>query len=184
MVPQEAAAVLLPGERVVWLGTPELQRPVRSIGPHHALIWVFGIACWVLGLLAVLRGLSSPDAAAMWAYVLVATLGGVLHAVFVRPRRLRRTTYVLTDRRALVVHRGTVRAHSAVSGPTHVEEDAEGTRITMEFGEVAVPDSDEPSERARTGVAFECVADVQGLLEASARVARRRTVQDRLPRDG
>ncbi|HEV8655390.1 MAG TPA: PH domain-containing protein [Candidatus Limnocylindria bacterium] len=92
---------LLPGERVLWEGRPDLLRFVFN--PMYVFFFVF-FAVWLLGFSSVI-GSRSPNAPSPLFFLFPALFFGVF---FFGPMLISgwlegsRTTYVLTDRRVLI----------------------------------------------------------------------------------
>jgi hypothetical protein len=102
------------GERITWVGRPGYVQPSRLF---DVVMPVFGIVSLVLGLIVLaaltgllgtiqqVRQLSVGTLAFLWAFGLLLT-GIGLHGIagpFIRRRRSRRTRYLVTDRRAVVI---------------------------------------------------------------------------------
>lgn len=126
--PEEAIrAVLTPGERLLWVGRPE--RPRRSLPLGLTEVFVALalalLAAWLLT--AWVRGGEDIRMSILFFTLFYLALLFAAAAWSARPRELwhRRIAYAVTDRRAIVLERGTLRLRLASYGPrliAHVHE--------------------------------------------------------------
>ncbi len=174
--PRDLDVPLLAGERVLWTGGPD---PAKLFEPADVFIVPFSVAWGGFAIFWMVMALSmgAPLPFAMFGLPFV-VLG--LHLMvgrfFVRRWQRRRTTYVLTDRRALVIRGGTVHAEPAGNGPSRIRASGDGRHLSVEFdsaraGTVLVGRWRIETDERTPGVAFEAVADVAGLRAALARSA-------------
>jgi len=135
------APALRPGERVLWQGMPE--RGVRVARRDlllipFSLIWLGFVVSWNIGVRA---GGGAPLFFQLFGLIFL--LIGLFFAVgrFVLDALLRaRTTYTLTDRRALIVRTGAMSRHSSVdlraTADLHLSTEPGGLG-TLRFGPAA-----------------------------------------------
>lgn len=171
MPPQDGPdAPLLPGERVIWTGRPDadvwLEASDAALIPFSVLWGGFAI---VWEVMVVNSG--APVLLKIWGIPFVAI--GVYLLVgrfFVRRWQRRRTTYLLTDRRALIVRGNSVRAEPAGDGPSEMRIHRDGRHITVAYGSRRARARQdrigERSNRQPAPVVFESVTDVPGLQAA------------------
>lgn len=178
-VAQPAAVdrALLPGEEEWWTGPPDpgvvfapsdaLMIPFSLIWGGFAIFWETTVA--LSGAPVVMRLFGVP-------FVLV---GRYLIAGRFPAKRVqrRRTTYALTDRRALVVNGRSVRSAPISDGPSFTRESRSGHRLTIGFGQVSTYavvqlNTGSAARNRDTGVLFEDVVDVAGLRNVVGRWRR------------
>lgn len=181
-LPDNVAAATLPGERVYWVGSADTTLRYRlSRLPRLFLGWPGA----VVAVLLLWDALPTSFTFGLGLLPLGVALARIMMVFWAGSRvwrlwKLRRTTYLLTQSRALVVCGAAVSSNLATEGPSRVSIGRDGRHVTMEFGEV--PErwvGGRPVRSWRTAVTFEAVTDVSGLMNASRRVTtQRRTVQD------
>ncbi len=190
-LPPAVAMALLPNEHVYWTGNPDPRVWFRA---RDIPVVIFGLIFTAFAVFWESSAISmgAPTFFAFWGipFILVGlytAFGRLAHRAWQR----RHTTYVLTDQRALAVTGGKVRAFPATEGPREITTRGSGSHVTLQYGDVVqVADSGSTwnigttwggsgTRQALTGVVFEDVADVNGLLDASRRVTtRKRPIQD------
>lgn len=190
-LPPAVAMALLPNEHVYWTGNPDPKVWFKVSDIPVVLFGLFFTAFAVFWKSSAIS-MGAPTFFAFWGIpFIVIGLYTAFGRLAYRAWQRRHTTYVLTDQRALVVTGGKVRAFSATEGPREITTRGDGSHVTLQYGDVVqVAESGSTwstgttwggsgTRRALTGVAFEDVADVTGLLDASRRVTtRKRSIQD------
>jgi hypothetical protein len=132
---------LLPGERVLWSGSP---RRFPFFNPVDKLIGPFGIVGCVLAIgaeIAILRSAAPPFFATLGALFVAAALYATAVRLLVRWLTLRKTRYAVTNLRVITVsdnfrHRE-VSAHRTALEPPSILPGPDGTG-TIVFGDLTV----------------------------------------------
>lgn len=173
-IPFEVSSALQPGERIVWMGRPG--KPTLKTSPDLRGLLFTTIVAVIFGpgiFVTIALASRTPSLAALGLFfgllLLLAGLPSVL-----RLQKMRRLTYVLTDTRALVAGDGAVSAEARGLGPSFIQVDPQGSRMTVVFGNSVVQstalypvgNSRVPITTTSPRVAFVNVDDVAGLQAA------------------
>ena len=182
----DIAALLEPGERILWQGAPVpgLHRPFRLIGmsafglPFLGFglgaagfgLWILpGATEWQMGALAIVLLVFALPFIGVGAYL---TVGAPLDSLIAAPRRLR---YVLTDRRALILSSFPGRRVESwpivKSSPLVHEPSARAGSVYFHVHQNR--DSEGPEELKRAG--FENIADSQQVFRLMRQVQQGQT---------
>ncbi|HRW19347.1 MAG TPA: hypothetical protein P5181_10925 [Dermatophilaceae bacterium] len=184
--PQDSLPIdvpLLPGEQVLWTGVPDASRilePSDAAMIPFSVLWGGFAIFWEV--MAIRMG--APWFALLWGvpFVLIG-LHMMVGRFFVRRWQRARTRYVLTDRRALLLRGGSMRAEPTADGPREVLSSGAGRYLTVTFGQetgsVQIGRWKVRSDDAPRGLVFESVRDVDGLRAALSRIGRAAGPQDR-----
>ncbi|MGX5770314.1 hypothetical protein ACWKWN_06130 [Microbacterium trichothecenolyticum] len=117
------------GEVVVWAGAPD---PRRLFTIADAWMLPLGVLVPVGGIVISLQGATAPNmgSVVIWTSVGLFLLAG---RFVVKSRRKRRTRYVLTDRRALILRSGKTLAFELTPAVPHIEVQRTERHITLKF---------------------------------------------------
>ena len=164
------ADVLRAGESVVWTGRPDMHTTGLTSQQLVSVAVQFVMSAVVL---IFMRPLEAPWVAGFFGLVF---LGLILMQAVVSPllarRRLARTTYYLTNRRAIVADGKTVETIGL--GPSPLLKYVAGARrVTATFGPTGPPARFELAKTPPQGaLTFTNVGDVEGLVSALDLLAR------------
>lgn len=161
--------VLRAGETVVWTGRPGLQS--SGLTGQQLIVTAFQAVVFAV----VAWNIWQTDSV-MSGYFITALILAVLGQVAAVPvftrRRLARTTYYLTDRRAIVADGKTVETIGLGASP-FLKYAAGGKRVTATFGPSGPPARFEWAKTPPKGeLTFTNVSDVEGLVSALDHLAR------------
>jgi hypothetical protein len=172
------ARALDPDETVVWTGRPIAKQLLRRALPRT----LFAVPWTAFAIFWMSQAMKASALFALWGVPFVVVGAGMLAAPWTAHRRARRTAYVLTDRRALVVESARSEQDLWPFGPLAVKsydaerlhqlevvarEDGSGDVI---FERTATPGPRGARFVGATGfVAVDDVADVQRRVRALAR---------------
>lgn len=117
------------GEVVLWTGKPD---PRRLLTIADAWLLPLGVLVPVGGIVISLQGATAPNIASViiWTSVGLFFLAG---RFVVKSQSKRRTRYVLTDRRALILRSGTTLAFELTPAVPHIEVQRTARHVTLKF---------------------------------------------------
>jgi hypothetical protein len=162
--------VLRPGETVLWTGRPSL----RTTGLTSQQLSVTGFQLFIVAMMAW-NGWTRGMPEVTWTFVgvvLVALVAQLAIVPVLTRRRLSRTTYHLTDRRAIVADGKTVATMGLGASPL-LKYAAGGRRVTATFGPTGPRARFELLRPPPKDVLdFTNVTDVEGFVAALDHLAR------------